>query len=60
MDEMSIEQARLKLGDVVDKARLAGHPTLITRHGQPAAMVINLAWYEQFKALISEKGNESS
>jgi prevent-host-death family protein len=55
MDEMSIEQARLKLGDVVDLARIAGQPTLITRQGKPAAMVVSVDWYEQAEALISGK-----
>lgn len=55
MEQASIEEARRTLGEIVDRARLAGHPTLITRQGKPAAMVIPESWYGQFKALISEK-----
>jgi prevent-host-death family protein len=59
VDEMSIERARLKLGDVVDLARIAGQPTLITRQGKPAAVVVSVDWYEQPKALISEAGRHA-
>jgi prevent-host-death family protein len=59
VDEMSIERARLKLGDVVDLARIAGQPTLITRQGKPAAVVVSVDWYEQAKALISEAGRHA-
>jgi prevent-host-death family protein len=45
MDTASIEQARLKLGEIVDKARLAGKPTRITRQGKPAAVVVSERWF---------------
>ena len=40
MDEISIEEARRKLGDIIDRARLAGQSTVITRHGKPAAVLV--------------------
>lgn len=46
MDEMSIEQARLKLGEVIDRARLAGQFTVITRQGKAAAVVVSVDWYD--------------
>jgi prevent-host-death family protein len=39
MKQVSIEKARPKLGDIVDRARLTGRATVITRHGEPAATV---------------------
>jgi prevent-host-death family protein len=39
MKQASIEKARAKLGDIVDRARLTGQATVITRHGKPAATV---------------------
>jgi prevent-host-death family protein len=39
MKEISIEKARAKLGDIVDRARLTGRATIITRHGEAAAIV---------------------
>lgn len=39
MKPVSIEKARAKLGDIVDRARLTGQATVITRHGKPAATV---------------------
>jgi len=53
MDEVSIEQARLKLGDVVDRARLAGQFTVITRQGKPAAVVVSVEWHKQAKAALT-------
>ena len=41
MDEISIEEARPKLGDIVDRARLAGQSTVITRHGKAAAVLMS-------------------
>jgi len=58
MDQTSIEEARRTLGEIVDRARLADQATLITRQGKPAAVVVNVEWYEHAKALIAatEKG----
>lgn len=58
MDEMSIEAARPKLGEIIDRARLAGEPTRITRVGKPAAVVVSVEWYEQAKALIAASGKK--
>jgi prevent-host-death family protein len=52
--EASIEQARLKLGEIVDRARLADQFTVITRQGKPAAVVVNVDWYETVKAKLAE------
>ncbi len=45
MRTASVEEARAGLGDLVDRARLAGEPTLITRYGRPAAVVVSEGWY---------------
>ena len=47
MEQVSIEEARRTLGEIVDRARLADQATLITRQGKPAAVVVSLARYEQ-------------
>ena len=47
MDEISIEKARPSLGEIVDRARLAGTPTMITRQGKPAAVIVSAEWYER-------------
>jgi prevent-host-death family protein len=56
MDQVSIEGARRTLGDVVDKARLMDEPTVITRQGKPAAVVVSVDWYERVKARTGENG----
>jgi antitoxin (DNA-binding transcriptional repressor) of toxin-antitoxin stability system len=40
LDVMSIEAARPVLGELADRARLAGETTLITRNGKPAVMIV--------------------
>ena len=54
MDEASIETARAKLGEIVDRARLAGTPTLITRQGKPAAVVVSAAWYDSATGTLED------
>jgi prevent-host-death family protein len=54
MEQVSIEAARRTLGEIIDRARLADQPTLITRQGKPAAVVISVERYEQAMALASE------
>jgi prevent-host-death family protein len=54
MDEISIEAARPKLGEIVDRARFTGQPTQITRTGKPAAVVVNADWYESAISFIGE------
>ena len=40
MKQVSIDKARPKLGDIVDRVRYTSDdPVVITRHGQPAAMI---------------------
>jgi prevent-host-death family protein len=46
MDEMSIEQARPKLGEIVDRARFNNIHTAITRQGKTAAVVVSVEFYE--------------
>lgn len=53
MEQVSIEQARTRLGDLVDRARLAGMPTTIMRYRTPAAVLVPLGWYEQAQAALS-------
>jgi prevent-host-death family protein len=47
-----VEEARIGLGDVIDRARLAGQPTLITRYGKPAAVVVSEEWYRDALAAL--------
>lgn len=46
MDEASIETARRTLGEIVDKARIAGEHTRITRQGKAAATVSPVGWHD--------------
>jgi prevent-host-death family protein len=55
MEQIGIEEARAQLGEIVDRARLVGQPTQITRTGKPAAVVVNVNWYEAArKSLTAE------
>jgi hypothetical protein len=46
MQASSLEQARRTLGDLSNRARLAGEPTMITRYGEPGAVVVSAGWYQ--------------
>lgn len=51
MESVNIEQARVSLGELVDRARLTGTLTTIMRYRKPAAVLVPLAWYERAVAL---------
>lgn len=48
-------KARAHLGEVVDRARHGGQPTVLTDHGKPAAVVISHGAYERFRQLQDEE-----
>lgn len=60
MQSVSIEEARRTLGDLVDRARLAGEPTMITRHGKPGAVVVSTDWYAEAEELLSAAGGPAT
>ncbi len=56
MDEyVSIEQARPKLGELVDRARLAGDHLVIARNGRPAAVIVPLDWYDDAREALAPR-----
>ena len=59
MEEIGLEEARRTLGEIVDRARLAEQPTLITRQGKPAAVVVGAAIYEAMLGKIKGEGSQS-
>jgi prevent-host-death family protein len=52
METTGIEEARIALGDIIDRARLMGDATVITRYGKPAAVVVPFDWYEAARPLL--------
>jgi prevent-host-death family protein len=54
MEEVSIEEARRKLGHIVDRAQLAEEHAIITRHGRPAAAVVGYEWLLGVGILIED------
>lgn len=54
MEELGIEEARAKLGDLVLAAQQRGEVTAITRYDRPAAVLVNPDWYESAISLIGE------
>jgi prevent-host-death family protein len=56
MRTASVEEARARLGDLVDRARLAGEPTLITRYGREAAVVVSADWYRLAEDCLATDG----
>jgi prevent-host-death family protein len=47
MKSVNIEDARRSLGDLVDRARIAREPVLITRYNKPAAVLVSADWYAE-------------
>jgi len=58
VESLSIEDARRRLGELVDRARLAGEPTLIMRYRKPAAVIVGADWYERAAEALA--GNRDS
>jgi prevent-host-death family protein len=56
METIGVEEARHRLGDLVDAARLADAATVITRYGKAAAVIVPVRWYEQARVLIEKEG----
>jgi PHD/YefM family antitoxin component YafN of YafNO toxin-antitoxin module len=52
MVTVQIEEARKTLGDLVDRARLVGEPTLIMRYRKPGAVLVPVGWYEKAAAVL--------
>lgn len=50
----SLSEARAHFGEVVDRARLAGKPTIITDRGKEAAVVIAPEQYARLRQLEEE------
>lgn len=51
MTSEPLAKARAHLGEVVDRARHGGKPTILTDHGKPAAVVISHEAYEHYRRL---------
>jgi prevent-host-death family protein len=47
MQTATLDDARNRLGDLVNTARLSGEPTTITRYGKPVAVLVPADWYAQ-------------
>jgi prevent-host-death family protein len=47
MSEMTVTEARARLADVVDQARVEHDPVFLTRHGRRIAAVIDAEHLEQ-------------
>lgn len=52
METVQIEAARRTLGELVDRARLAGEPTMILRNRTPAAVLVPVGWYDEAAAAL--------
>ena len=59
MDEISIEKARPVLGELVDRARFTGKPTMITRQGKAAAALVPVEWFKEAGAALTDKRKET-
>ena len=51
---MGIETARKKLGERVDMAAAGELHTVVTKHGQPAAVLVDMAWYVRARECLGD------
>lgn len=49
---VTLKEARTRLGDLVNTARLSGEPTTITRYGKPEVVVVPVTWYDDAVARL--------
>lgn len=45
--EISLNQLRPVLGNVVDAAYHRGQPTVVTRNGKPRAVIVSYEWFRR-------------
>jgi prevent-host-death family protein len=55
MEELGIEEARRKLGEIVSRARYAGERTVITRYAEPIAVIVPVEWYLEMKRKLGDE-----
>lgn len=55
---MGIEGARKQLGERVDKARDEEIHTVLTRHGVPAAILVDPEWYRSARAAMADPATD--
>jgi prevent-host-death family protein len=55
---VGVEEARAKLGDLVDEVAEKGVHVALTKRGRPLAMIVGREEYGQLKALASERARE--
>lgn len=53
VESMSIDSARDVLGDLVARADYAGTPTVITRYGKDAAVVVSMRDFNRLRQLTA-------
>ncbi|MFM9102122.1 MAG: type II toxin-antitoxin system Phd/YefM family antitoxin, partial [Cyanobium sp.] len=46
MGEITVSQAREKFAEVIESTQRSGEPIVLTRHGQPVAVVLEHAAFE--------------
>lgn len=51
---MGVEEARKKLGERVDFAADDELHTVVTKHGQPAAVLVDIAWYTRAREALGD------
>lgn len=46
MDVRGMEETRTRLAEIIDRVQAENVPTLITRHGRPAAVIISISMWQ--------------
>lgn len=51
---MSVENARAKLGRLLDAAGNEGVHTIVSKHGEPAAVLVPIGWYRNARNILGD------
>ena len=56
MEKVQLHQAKARLSELVDRAQ-SGEEVVISRHGRPAAVLVNVDEYERLKGTLDVLGD---
>jgi len=51
---LGIENTRTKLGDRIERAEKDEVHTVMTKHGQPKAVLVDIGWYRKAREALKE------
>jgi prevent-host-death family protein len=57
MDSYGIEEARNRLGELIDRVRLGGEHIALTRYGKSAVVLVPEDWHQEKRQELCAEGS---